>query len=322
MEQDSLPRIGNVEFKRVFHTDSLTGENDYFGCLLADADGRICHDTGGWTWLYSGSLVDGIWDARVRRFNLFTLVTEPAARVLAPEGAERWTAIHLVITLSDDLTVAFYSTGDEILAALSPSPQGPFVRDPNFALSPSGGWETGSLEIDGGFVPIEKKSTGLKLWLLYDNLGEGTSGQNGWAEVHISLKEQRVSLVGRHPDNPLKLMLPDRLAARTGGNLDRTVRIDGRHPLFYLSKPSRREYRMALALSDDPLFQTVDANVELEGCLGNETFLEKQQFYMHNGLLNVIYEAGHSKTDCRTGLRRYRLRTLTPEEPVSQEIAT
>lgn len=301
------PVVGSVAFERVCHTDSLTGANDYFGCLLVRDDGTIPYDSDGWAWLYSGSLIGGVWDARVRRLNLFTLDAEPSEQILTPEAPERWTAVHLAIHVSDSLWVAFYSTGGEVRAAFADRPQGPYRRDPDFALASKGGWETGSLEIDGGFVPIGRQGETLKIWMLYDSLAEGTAGQNGWAEVHIHCDRQRVDLVGRHPGNPLPLLLPGRLAARTGGNLDSTIRIDGQYPLFYLSKPSRKEYRMALALSEDPLFQTVSANVEIEGCLGRETFIEKQQSFIHDGLLNVIYEAGHSGTDCRTGLRRYRL---------------
>jgi hypothetical protein len=307
MSTDTLPSVGPVRFERVFHTDSLTGENDHFGCLLTDAEGRVVRENGSQTWLYSGSNSAEGWDSRIRQFDLASHKCGATTRILYPQTDEQWATVHLVIQVFPAVCVAFYSTGRDIRAATAIRPTGPFLRCRDFCIESTEPWEDGSLEIDGGFVPISQKDGVFRAWLLYDNLGKGTSGQNGWAEVEIDRARGDVHLLGKHPGNPLPLLLPGRLAARTGGNLDGTVRIGGEYPLFYLSKPARREYRMGVALSPDPLFQTVSANVELEGCLGRETFIEKQQFYMHDGLLNVIYEAGLSKTDIRTGLRQYRL---------------
>ena len=90
------------------------------------------------------------------------------------------------------------------------------------------------------------------------------------------------------------------------------VRFDGWYPLFYLTKPGRREYRIGVALSEDALFQMVRTNTEFDTeRLGNETFSEKYQFYMQGNLLCLIYELGHKDGDCRTGMRKYEF--LSPE---------
>ena len=110
----------------------------------------------------------------------------------------------------------------------------------------------------------------------------------------------------KHPGNPIGLLLSHRLAARTGGNVSSEVRFEGQYPLFYMSKPARREYRIGVVLSDDPLFQTVQTNQEFDtGTLGDETFSEKYQFYICNDFLYLIYELGDKDIDCRTAVRKY-----------------
>jgi hypothetical protein len=117
-----------------------------------------------------------------------------------------------------------------------------------------------------------------------------------------------VELAGKHPANPLGLLLPGRLAARTGGNLSSDVRIAGGRALFYLSKPDLTTYRFAVALSDDPLFRTIAENVEFDGVLGREQVVEKFEAFMWKGLLHLVYEVGPpGERLWRTGIRRYRV---------------
>ena len=163
-------------------------------------------------------------------------------------------------------------------------------------------------------MKIGREGEKLRFWMLYDNLGPGTSGQNGWAEVEIDSRARRVRLVSKHPRNPIGLLLLGRLAARTGGNVSANVRFDGRYPLFYLSKPGRREYRIGVALSEDALFQTVRTNTEFDTeRLGSETFSEKYQFYLQDNLFCLIYELGHKDGDCRTGVRKYEFLSSEPD---------
>lgn len=302
---DTVLRIGSTRLKRVYHNDSVTGGNDHFGTLLFDPDGRMVK-WGNKTWIYTGSKVEDDWVSNVRGFDPVTLEAGPKSRVLTPVEGENWASIHLAIRVDSELYVVFYSTGKVVRAALGERPEGPFERDAEFELASTEAWEEGALESDGGFVKIGQEDGRLRFWMLYDNLGPGTSGQNGWAEVEVDGRARQVRLVRKHPGNPIGLLLPDRLAARTGGNVSSDVRIDGLYPLFYMSKPARREYRIGVALSDDPLFQTVQVNTEFDtGSLGDEVFSEKYQFYVHDDLLYVIYEMGDKDVNCRTAVRKY-----------------
>ena len=298
--------IGSTRLKRVYYNDCVTGKNDHFGTLLFDPEGRIVKVGDNQTWLYTGSRVEEGWASYARLFDLVTLEAEPKTMILTPETEESWASVHLAIQVDPSLYVLFYSTGAVVRAVLSERPDGPFFRDPEFQLVPTEAWEEGALESDGGFVKVGQADGKLRIWMLYDNLGPGTSGQNGWAEVEIDGQTRRVRLVRKHPNNPIDLLLPDRLAARTGGNVSSEVRFEGRYPLFYMSKPARREYRIGVVLSDDPLFQTVQTNTEFDtGTLDNETFSEKYQFYLHDNLLYLIYELGDKDIDCRTAVRKY-----------------
>lgn len=308
--EEDMWQIGDVRLERVAHKDSLTGPNDHFGCLLFDSSGALVKHAENKTWLYTGGLVDGQWNSFVREFDLASLRVGPRRLVLSPpkDKPKRWATIHLVVKAADDLFVAFYSTGGYVKAAVSRAPDGPFEVDQHFALTSSQEWEKGcSLESDGGLVAICDNERELRLWKLYDTLGPGTSGQNGWAEVRIDKQTRQVTMMRKHPQNPLPLLLPGHLAARTGGNLDAHVKLGGKHALFYLSKKDNRTYRMAVALSKDPLFCEVDANYELEGPLGDEAVIEKFQFFRHSEFLFVIYDTGHKNGDWRTGLRKYRV---------------
>lgn len=304
--RDDIIHVGTERLQRVYHDDSVTGVNDHFGSLLFAPDGRPVVD-GGKTWLYTGSLVEGKWVSSARPFDLATLQAGPKTRVLSTADGEEWATIHLALKVTQSLYVAFYSTGQMVRAAVCNRPDGSFLPDPTFGIQPTEAWEQGTLEADGGFVPIEGSPGRLRLWLLYDNLGPGTSGQNDWAEVEVDKVKRRVRLLGKHPNNPILLLQPGQLAARTGGNVDLRVRFDDKHLLLYLLKTGRTEYHVAYALSRDPLFQEIDAQGILdEGYLGGETCSEKYQFYQRGDLLTVIYDLGHQDGDWRTGVRRYR----------------
>jgi hypothetical protein len=312
--QDGSFQIGNLRFELVYHNDTLSGRNDHFGCLLFDADSRLALHNGTKTWLYTGSLIDAKknkWAGYVREFDIETLSVGPRKALLSPVDDEKWTAIHLAVQAADNLYVIFYSTGKDVRTAVSERPDGPFRRDPDFRLAPSEDWEKGaSLESDCGFVKIANNERTFEIWKLYDTLVPGARGLNGWARVKIDKVARRVELVGKHPGNPLQLSLPGRVAARTGGNLDSNFTVDGKRLLLYLSKPDRKTYLMSAALSADPLFQTIDENVELDGPLGEENVIEKFQWFVHNDILHVIYEVGSKSGDWRTGLRKYRTEVL------------
>ncbi len=81
--------------------------------------------------------------------------------------------------------------------------------------------------------------------------------------------------------------------------------VTNKHTMTHTSK----SYRIAVALSRDPLFQTLTENREIGGPLGDERVIEKFQFYQHGGDLFLIYENADRHNDWRTSLRRYRTKT-------------
>ena len=303
-------KVGSVELTLISHHDQLTGENDHFGSLLFDGNGHLLRHNESRTWLYTGGKVQGQWNSFVREFDLDTLKAGPRRRILDVYENDRWASAHLAIQAANDLVVVFYSTGKMIRAAVSDSPNGGFTTDAHFTIRPSQDWEQGcSLESDCGFVRISDDDGELRIWMLYDTLCPGSKGQNGWAQIRIDKRKRSVELVGKHPENPIPLLRPGFAAARTGGNIDSRILFDGQHALFYLSKKTSRSYRIAVALSHDPLFQTLTSNQEVAGPLGSEGVIEKFQFYRHDGDLFLIYENADRHNDWRTSLRRYRLST-------------
>ena len=299
--------IGGVKLQRVLHHDQVTGTNDHFGALLFDGNGHLVKHDGNKTWLYCGAKEEK-WVSFVREFNLDTLKAKPRKKVLSTYRNDRWASVHLAVKVAEDFYVLFYSTGKQVRAAVGKDPEGPFVTDPDFGIRPSQEWEKNcSLESDCGFVKISENANELRIWKLYDTLGKGSTGQNGWAEVRLDKKRRQIQLVGKHSANPIKLLREGFVAARTGGNIDSRVRFNGQYPLFYLSKKTNRNYRIAVALSKDSLFQLIDYNREVVGPLGTEGVIEKFQFYQHAGHLFLIYENSDRHNDWRTSIRKYRV---------------
>ncbi|MDG2213042.1 MAG: hypothetical protein P8M70_04375 [Verrucomicrobiota bacterium] len=304
---DGFIDIGGVNLQRVLHLDRVTGTNDHFGTLLFGGDGHLVKHDGNRTWLYCGAKEDK-WVSFVREFNLDTLKSKPRRKVLSAYQNDRWASVHLAVKVAEDFIVLFYSTGKQVRAAVSKKPEGPFVTDPDFGIRPSQEWEKNcSLESDCGFVKISEDANELRIWKLYDTLGKGSSGQNGWAEVRLDKKTRKVELVRKHPANPIKLLRPDFVAARTGGNIDSQIRFNGQYPLFYLSKKNSNSYRLAVALGKDPLFQSISHNREIAGPLGEEAVIEKFQFYQHADHLFLIYENSNRHNDWRTSIRKYKV---------------
>jgi hypothetical protein len=304
-------KVGPVTLTQVAFHDALTGKNDHFGCLLVDTQGRVVIHAQSKVWLFTGSQPPGRhdnegWISNVRELDLATLRAEPRRQILSVQPNERWATVHLAVRMSDGTCLLFFSTGRLIRAAVGPSPQGPFKVDPEFRLAASEPWEgAGPLESDPGLVPIQEDVRTFRFWKLYDMLGN-TEG-NGWAEVSFDKQTHRVQLVRKHPHNPMPLRLPGRLTARTGGSVDSSFLVDGRHLMLYLSKPDIKTYLMSAVLSRDPLFQVIDENVELDGPRGGELVIEKFQWVVWSDELYVFYDTGSKEGDWRTGLRRYRV---------------
>ena len=299
--------IGDVKLEQVYHTDQLTGTNDHFGSLLFDSDGHLAKHGGNKTWLFTGAKI-GQWISFVREFDLDTLRSSERKLILPVYKNDRWATAHLAIKAAEDLYVIFFSTGKQIRAAVAAVPEGPFTVDSSFGIRPNAEWEKGcAIESDCGFVKISETDDELRIWKLYDTLCEGSTGQNGWAEVRIDTRKRSIELVQKHPDNPIKLLKSGIIAARTGGNVDSRIRFAGKYGLFYLSKKNNRTYRMAAALGPDPLLQTIEWNEEIAGPLGTEAVIEKFQWYFHAGHFFVIYENADSRNDWRSSIRKYRV---------------
>jgi hypothetical protein len=296
-------------FELLYRTDDLAGANDHFGCLLFHPGGTLAEHAGSRTWLYTGSLENERWVTYARELNVDTLECGPKRLALLAHDADDWATIHLVLQVRPDFFIAFYSTGRAMRAAVAAEPGGPFRAVPGFLVEARDAWETGAtIESDGGFVRVSEAQGELTGWVLYDTLQPDTAGLNGWVLVRVDTGRGTVTELQRHPSNPLPLLLPGRLGARTGGNLASDLRIGGRRALFYLSKRNAQTYHLGLALADDPLFTKIDLNLEVDGVRGGEQVIEKFQAYSRGNSVTVIYEVGQpGEKKWRTGLRRYRV---------------
>ena len=301
--------VAAPRFELLFHTDDLAGANDHFGCLLFHPRGALAEHAGSRTWLYTGSLENDRWVTYARELDLDTLECGPKRLALEAHDDDDWATIHLVLQVRPDFFVAFYSTGRAVRAAVAAAAGGPFHAAPGFRVEARDAWELGAtIESDGGFVLASEEPGAFTGWVLYDTLQPDTAGRNGWVMVRVDTVQGAVTELQRHPSNPLPLLLPGRLAARTGGNLASDVRIGGYPALFYLSKRDAVTYHLGLALADDPLFTTIALNLEIDGPRGREQVIEKFQAFSRGGSVSVIYEVGPpNERRWRTGLRRYRV---------------
>ena len=305
---DARFNLGGTTFVQLEHRDNLTGPNDHLGTLLYDTQGRVVLHDGRKTWMATGGLVDGRWISFIREFDLDGLSPGPRHRVLTPKDDEKWSTIHLMLQVTDNLCVAFYSTGTVVRAAITQQPGTPFTPVADFEIGASQDWERGcSLESDPGFVTISEDAAELRLWVLYDTLSRENTGGNGWAEVRIDKRIRTVEFVRKHPDNPLPLKLPEHLTARTGGNVDSALRVGGKWVMFYLGKPDPRTYRLCAAVSSDPLFQRLDENKVVAGPAGEERVIEKFHGCRDGNEFLLFYEYATQENDWRTAVRRFQL---------------
>jgi hypothetical protein len=296
------------------YTADVLREPHGFGGFLFNTKGALVADDG-WTWLYTTLLVDQRWESWVRRFHVGKLAWEPARLILRPrEGRDR-AVLHHVVAVSEELFVGFYCDGIGVSAAIAIAPDGDFIQDDSFALYPEVGWETRgmavegwSLESNGGFVRCSEDESGVVYWQGYDSYRKDSGyGDLGWAKLRVDKKTRRVTLVERHPENPIKFRRPEWLCARCGGNLDSRITIDGKRPFFFYMRPSRSDLRIGLALSDDPLFFDDVSVVPFDNLYGDEKVAEKFEAIAIDGQLYLFYESMMKDQSWRTGLRTYRL---------------
>ena len=298
----------------VEHVEDLLGEAHGFGSFLFDTNGQIVVDNG-ITWLYTTSLTGNKWESWSRSFDLRTMKTGPAWRVLVSEPEDRRGAVlHHVIRVAPDLVVGFFSGGTGVLAATATAPNAKFKRDDTFRINPVQGWETHGeepegwvLEANGAFVKIREDMDSVVFWQGYDSyLATRLLGDLAWAKIRIDKKTRRISLEERHPENPLPFRDPSWSCARCGGNLSSNVRIDGRYVFFYYFRPlNSSDAYIALALCGEPLFLTDTEHFLVDHMRGQEEVAEKFQVIQQENELLVFSENRLKDKSWRTGMRRF-----------------
>ena len=111
-------------------------------------------------------------------------------------------------------------------------------------------------------------------------------------------------------------VLPDNyIAARCGGNLAADIRLEDQHAFFYYTRPSKQKIILAVALSPDPLFQTVTRIVELEPPLGDENVIEKFESYVIGDRPHIIYENNLVSGRWGTGILIYKMQNGPHQVP-------
>ena len=315
--------IGGVRLERVQHVESLLPDTGHsgFGSLLFNVDGTLARDAKGMTWLYTTTLFEppndgrrdwyGKWVSYARPFDPGTLASGDRTLALGLAAGERWAVIHHAIRVDPGLYIVFYSANGAVKAATSTRPDGPFTSIPGFELAVTELWEkeggvADSLESCGGHVTIEHTDKTFVFWLLYDSYHvDATRGDLGWAKLRLEKRDGRLTLVEKHPSNPLKLRPEGYLAARAGGTAAGDVRFNGLYTLFYYTRPSRTTINLAAALSPDPLFQQIVHRGDFDGPLGTEVVIEKFQAYARGTRLHVMYENQLASGRWGTGIRVY-----------------
>jgi len=296
------------------HVEDLLREPHGFGSFLFDTSGEvIVHNDA--TWLYTTVLSGTKWESWVRPFAFKRMQAGLARRVLAAEPDDRRGAVlHHVIQIAPDFIVGFFSGGKSVQAAVAAGPDQPFQRDPSFKIDPVQGWETQGgppegwvLEVNGALVKIQEDPGRLLFWQGYDSyLATRLLGDLAWAKIMIDKKTRRISLIARHPSNPLPFRRPAWSCARCGGNLSSNVRIRGRYAFFYYFRPARaKDAYIALALCKDPLFQGPTDHFLVDRMRGREEVAEKFQAVPQGKELLLFSESRFQDQSWHTGVRRF-----------------
>ena len=296
------------------HIEDLLAEPHGFGSFLFDTNGRVVLNDNT-VWLYTTVFAGKKWESWVRSFDINRIKAGPARRVLVSEpGDLRGAVLHHVIKISPDFFVGFFRGGKGVQAAVAKAPDSLFKRDGAFRIDPVQGWETRNdttegwvLEVNGAFVTIREDMDEIVFWQGYDSyLATRLLGDLAWAKIRIDKKTRRISLEGRHPENPLRFRRPNWSCARCGGNLSSDVRIDGRHAFFYYFRPSNSsDAYIALALCRDPLFQADADHYLVDHMRGQEEVAEKFQVIQHGKELLVFSESRFKDQSWHTGMRRF-----------------
>jgi len=296
------------------YTADVLREAHGFGGFLFDTKGHVVEEDG-WVWLYTAVLIDDRWESWARRFHFESMTWEPARLVLLPQGNRDRAVLHHVVAVADDFIVGFFCDGKGVSVAVAASPGGDFIYDESFALDPETGWETRdqpndgwSLESNGGFILCSEDENSLIFWQGYDSYKkDGGLGDLGWVKIEIDKIGRHVSLLERHPENPIKFRQPGWLCARCGGNLDNRLSIDGRHAFFFYIRPAREDLRIGLALSSDPFFFENVTVEPFDTLFGDEKVAEKFEAIVSGDQLYLFYESMMNDQTWHTGVRIYRM---------------
>ena len=291
-------------------------ENCAFGTLAFTPEGRVWRDRDGRSWLYTSTLDDhGRWVSQARWFSCTTLEAGPPQTVLEVDAPDLWAVVHLVIRLSEERWLAFYSAGRGLRAAIAERANGPLRRLDNFAVIPEQAWEwyggdrvTASCEANGCFATISNRNGHFDFWLGYDSYhADQGGGRLGWVKVSWDTRAETLSLKERHADNPLALGPDNWHAARCGGSLASDVALSGHRPYFFYSRPTRNVCLLSLALArpDDPLHLEPVWQGPIDKPLGDEVLLEKFETWQNADRLHMLYESRHRDGSWNTGYRRY-----------------
>lgn len=292
----------------------------YFGSLLFDTGGHLVVDGNDRTWIYWIGGTAAPWKTYVSQMNVDTqeLYNWDQGKLVKDndpadsEIKDEWSSAHDVIKLSDSLYLMFYTAGvsgkTRVRAAMSTAPDGNFTRVSGFQISPQKDiypWEDVSLESNGMFRKISEDSRNLLAWVGYEHMGG--IYRIGWAKVSIDKIDKTVTLVEKYQNNPLNsLMFEGDDLSYGGGNMDSSFKIGGKSALFYLSRKQSDGIDWAtLALSDNPLFDTIFGKVKLEAEQGVEKVLEKFQYYSRNGFLYLLINVCTGEGG--TAIHKYKL---------------
>ncbi|RWB94148.1 MAG: hypothetical protein EOS61_02935 [Mesorhizobium sp.] len=317
----------NLPLELIEHRSDILGEAHGFGGFLFDASGKLVMKDG-LGWLYTTAVAGEKWESWVRPFNFRTFQAGSPTRVLLPRPGDDRAVLHHVVAITEQLFVGLYCDGLGVGAAIASAPDGQFSRDDAFVLRPEVGWETRggpadgwSLESNGAYLLYSDTAKETIFWQGYDSYyyrKHGSLGDLGWAKVRVEKGSGRVSLLNRHPRNPLAFRKPDWRAARCGGNLAIDVLIAGKRPFFYYIKRETGPIVIGIALSNDPIFLNDTEHSVMDVMLGGEEVAEKFEALQVGNELILFYQSrmssaaradGPSFNDnsWRTSLRRYRI---------------
>jgi hypothetical protein len=293
-----VPFAGNQAFSGVLRNKDLS---------ILTGDGGLDSNS---TWAYSIDLVSTSddWTGFARSYNLDTMAVGTKTQVKAIDAGLSFVGSSVVIKLSSTFYLMFYTgwaPGErDIRAAKASAPNGTFTRINSFLVQGSETWEGLAIEIDPGFGIAQAQYTDgsdqcIDYWILYSDQSADSVHDNGWMRVKVNITQETVTFVEKYVGNPLTALRVTSGAntqSRVGGT-DPTTLIGNKYAFYELAKPSGSN-QIWRALSDDPLFATVDQlefihdMTRPEG--GSFNVQEKMSYYERGKQLYIMYDGSAS----------------------------